>query len=78
MQFAVATESTTTIFFEELSRDLSGDNKANPSVYENAFSIWFRNYQDRQEIHNLIRTLDPSISQDNIDEVDQAYPVQIR
>lgn len=64
-------------FFEEFSRKLYGKEEVSTNVYENAFGVWFRNHQNRQEVHDLIKALDPSISQENIDEVDQAYPVQI-
>lgn len=59
-------------FFEELSRDLYGDVR--PAVYQAAFRIWLINYPNRQEIHELMRALDPSLPQENIDEVDQVFP----
>lgn len=63
-------------FFEELSRLLYGEIR--PSVYEHAFAIWFNSYPQRQEIHELIRAIDPSLPDENIDEVDRMFPVQVR
>ena len=59
-------------FFEQLSRELYGEFRSN--VYQAAFRIWLINYPNRMEIHDLIRSLDESLPQENIDEVDRRYP----
>ena len=60
-------------FFQELSRDLWGDVRL--TVYHAAFRIWFLNYQNRQEVHQLIKALDPTLPQENIDEVDKHFSI---
>lgn len=59
-------------FFEELSRVLYGEVR--PSVYEQAFGVWFKNYHNREEIHSLMRLLDPALPSENIAEVDNIFP----
>jgi ABC-type multidrug transport system ATPase subunit len=59
-------------FFEELSRRLYGDVRS--FVYEIAFTVWFHSYPDREEVHALIRKIDPHLPQQNIDDVDADYP----
>lgn len=61
-------------FFEELSRDLYGDVRS--GVYHAAFRIWLTNYPKRQEIHELMKALDSSLPQENIDAVDLAFPLR--
>lgn len=63
-------------FFEELSRDLFGDVR--PEVYRAAFRIWLINYPNRQEIHELMKALDSSLPQENIDAVDLDYPLRLK
>lgn len=62
-------------FFEDLSRDLF--NEVKQSVYESAFGVWFSSYPNRQEIHEFMKTIDPLLAQEVLDEVDTAFP-QIR
>ena len=62
-------------FFEELSRLLY--DEVRPSVYEQAFAIWFSNYPQRAEIHELLRAIDPSLPDENIHEVDRIFPVRV-
>jgi predicted ATPase len=61
-------------FFEGLSRDVYGNVRL--TVYQAAFRIWFLNYPKRQEIHELMKALDPTLPQENIDEVDQNFPLR--
>ena len=62
-------------FFEEFSRVLYGEVRS--SVYELAFGVWFAYYTNREEIHSLMRLLDPALSEENIAEVDRVFPPQL-
>lgn len=58
-------------FFEELSRALYGEVKAN--IYEAAFGVWYANYQDKQEIYSLIKSLDPDVSEEDAQAAEALY-----
>lgn len=58
-------------FFEELSKSLFGEVKS--SVYEVAFGIWYASYNDKEEIHQLIRNIDPDITEEDIRDAEALY-----
>ena len=58
-------------FFEELSRALFGT--ARPQIYESAFGVWYANYPNKEEIHLLVKALDPEVSQEDIQAAEQLY-----
>jgi ABC-type cobalamin/Fe3+-siderophores transport system ATPase subunit len=59
-------------YFEELSKNLYG--VPNAKVYESAFIVWFANYPDRSEVHELMQSIDTQLGAESISEVDELYP----
>jgi ABC-type cobalamin/Fe3+-siderophores transport system ATPase subunit len=61
-------------YFEELSKGLFKEIKL--SVYEAAFKIWFENFQNRAEIEEFIKVIDPSLDAEDFEEVRKQYPLK--
>lgn len=57
--------------FEEMSKNIYGEIKS--IVYETAFLLWFENFEAREEIHELMKTIDPDLTTDDIDVVRNQY-----
>jgi len=58
-------------FFEELSRCLYDEVKS--KVYEGAFGVWYANYQNKQEIHALMKFLDSDLGEEDILAAEMLY-----
>lgn len=58
--------------FEEISRQLFGVPKM--IVFETAFSIWFKHYEPKQEIHDFMLLIDPELTADDIEIVQRQNP----
>lgn len=60
--------------FEEISRSLYGEVR--PAVYETAFLLWFEKYPAKQQIHDFMLRIDPELTMDDIEVVQNTYPDQ--
>lgn len=54
-----------------MSKNIYGEIKS--IVYETAFLLWFENFEAREEIHELMKTIDPDLTTDDIDVVRNQY-----